>query len=169
MKERRPVGQPSPRFLDVTDAVRRNMQANRRRDTSPELAVRSILHRSGLRYRVDAPLPFDRRRRADLTFPRVDLYVFIDGCFWHGCPQHFVQPKTRVEFWRSKIEANAIRDRDTDERLRARGATVLRFWEHVDPALAADEIATAYSWLREKRRTGHTTVGDDLSSGGDSY
>ena len=93
------------------------MQANRGRDTGPELAIRSRVHRAGLRYRVDCALPFDRRRRADLVFTRVGLYVFVDGCFWHGCPEHFVTPKTRTDFWLTKIEGNQRRDRDTDVRL----------------------------------------------------
>ena len=82
------------------------MQANRGRDTMPELAVRSRLHALGLRYRVATPLPFDRRRRADIFFSRAGLYVFIDGCYWHGCPEHFVEPKTNVDFWRTKIDGN---------------------------------------------------------------
>src|SRR3954447_928733 len=87
----------------VSAATRRTMQANRGRDTGPELAVRSALHRAGWRFRVDVPLPFDRRRRADVVFTRVGLYVFIDGCFWHGCPDHFVTPKTRTDFWLDKV------------------------------------------------------------------
>ena len=109
------------------------MMANRGRDTGPELAIRSRVHRAGLRYRVDWALPFDRRRRADLVFTRVGLYVFIDGCFWHGCPEHFVTPKTRTEFWLAKIEGNRRRDRDTDARLRELGLTPLRVWEHTEP------------------------------------
>src|SRR4051794_306972 len=77
---------PPTIFPPVSAAARRTMQANRGRDTAPELAVRSALHRLGWRFRVDVPLPFDRRRRADIVFSRVGLYIFIDGCFWHGCP-----------------------------------------------------------------------------------
>src|SRR3954452_18541147 len=83
----------------VSTAARRTMQANRGRDTGPELAVRSALHAMGLRYRVALPMPFDRRRRADISFTRVGLHVFIDGCFWHGCPDHFILPKTNTDFW----------------------------------------------------------------------
>ena len=128
----------------VSPAVRRNMQANRGRDTSPELAVRTRLHAMGLRYRVGTPLPFDRRRRADIFFSRVRLYVFIDGCYWHGCPKHFVQPKTNVDFWHTKIHGNAERDADTTARLQSLGYEVLRFWEHDDPDLVAATIADAY-------------------------
>lgn len=121
------------------------MQANRSRDTGPELALRSLLHRAGLRFRVDHPLPFDRRRRADIVFTRVGLYVFVDGCFWHGCPEHFVMPKTRREFWSAKIDGNQLRDRDTDRRMQSAGLISLRIWEHVNVTAAADLVAGAYA------------------------
>lgn len=136
------VGGPTPPA--VSPAVRRNMQANRGRDTSPELAVRKRLHAMGLRYRVSTPLPFDRRRRADIYFSRARLYVFIDGCYWHGCPEHFVQPKTNVDFWATKIRGNSERDADTTAQLRSRGYEVLRFWEHEAPDLVADAIRDRY-------------------------
>lgn len=120
------------------------MQSNRGRDTAPELALRSILHARGLRFRVNQPLPFDRRRRADITFPRAGLYVFIDGCFWHGCPDHFIQPKTRSEFWAEKIRSNRLRDEDTRLHLVRDGAIVIRVWEHEDTWEAADLIETTY-------------------------
>lgn len=121
------------------------MQANRGRDTGPELALRSLLHQMGLRFRVDLPLPFDRRRRADIVFTRVGLYVFVDGCFWHGCPEHFTEPKTRSEFWRTKIHGNRDRDEDTDRRLRDAGLVSLRLWEHVAVADAAEQVLSAYA------------------------
>ena len=133
--------QPDP---DVSPATRRTMQANRGRDTGPELALRSILHARGLRFRVNQPLPFDRRRRADLTFTRARLYVFVDGCFWHGCPDHFIEPKTRADFWLDKIRGNRQRDDDTRRQLEQRGATVIRIWEHQDPNQAADQIEAVY-------------------------
>lgn len=120
------------------------MQANRGRDTGPEVALRSLLHQVGMRFRVDLPLPFDRRRRADIVFTRVGLYVFVDGCFWHGCPEHFVMPKTRRAFWAAKIEGNRSRDRETDQRLRELGFVVLRIWEHVPATEAALQVATTY-------------------------
>jgi len=106
------------------------MQANRGRDTQPELAVRRGLHARGLRYRVDHPLPFDRRRRADIAFTRAKVAVFIDGCFWHGCPDHGTTPRTNSEFWSAKIARNRERDAETDLRLHQEGWLVLRFWEH---------------------------------------
>lgn len=133
---------------DVDPGVRRNMQANRGKDTRPELAVRSLLHRKGLRFRVNQPLPFNRRRRADITFTRVGLFVFIDGCFWHGCPDHYVEPKTRAEYWSAKVAGNTERDADTDARLEAAGYSVLRVWEHEPPAETAAAIAMAYRRLR---------------------
>jgi DNA mismatch endonuclease (patch repair protein) len=117
------------------------MRANRGRDTGPELAVRRALHARGLRYRVDHPLPFDRRRRADIAFTRVKVAVFIDGCFWHGCPEHGTTPRTNSAFWSAKIARNRARDADTTGRLEAAGWSVLRFWEHDDPDRCAELIA----------------------------
>lgn len=106
------------------------MQANRGRDTKPELAVRRAVHRRGLRYRVDAqPLP-GLRRRADLVFRTARVAVFVDGCYWHGCPTHATQPQTNKEFWDNKLRRNRERDIETNRALEAAGWTVLRFWEH---------------------------------------
>lgn len=117
------------------------MRANRGRDTGPELAVRRALHARGLRYRVDHPLPFDRRRRADIAFTRAKVAVFIDGCFWHGCPEHGTTPRTNTAFWAAKIARNRERDEDTTGRLDALGWTVLRFWEHEDAGPSAAIVA----------------------------
>ncbi len=117
------------------------MRANRGRDTGPELAVRRALHARGLRYRVDHPLPFDRRRRADIAFTRAKVAVFIDGCFWHGCPEHGTTPRTNSAFWSEKIERNRARDADTTQRLSADGWSVMRFWEHDDSGAVAEAIA----------------------------
>ena len=124
------------------------MRANRGRDTGPELAVRRALHARGLRYRVDHPLPFDRRRRADIAFTRAKVAVFIDGCFWHGCPQHGATPRTNTEFWRAKIERNRARDCDTTERLEAMGWVVLRFWEHTPTLAVVEAVVGAVSRSR---------------------
>ncbi|MDN4614572.1 very short patch repair endonuclease [Leifsonia sp. F6_8S_P_1B] len=123
-------------------ASRKSMQSNRGRDTAPELAVRTLLHRAGLRYRVDFP-PLGGRRRADIVFTRVQLAVFIDGCFWHGCPQHATYPKANSDYWLPKLRTNIQRDRDTDRLLRDAGWTVQRFWEHEAPeSIAAAIIAS---------------------------
>ncbi|MGI9822194.1 very short patch repair endonuclease [Agromyces sp. Marseille-Q5079] len=133
----------------TSEGTRRSMLANKRRDTSTELAVRRILHARGLRYRVDyAPLPGLRRRRADIVFTRARLAVFIDGCFWHGCPEHATHPKRNAEYWGPKLAANIERDRDTDRRLQEAGWRVLRFWEHE----AADDVALAIAQAIEEGR-----------------
>jgi DNA mismatch endonuclease, patch repair protein len=116
------------------------MQATRGRDTGPELALRRELHRRGLRYRVDAPVIPGLRRRADLVFPRARVAVFVDGCFWHGCPQHATTAKTNAAFWAAKIMANQARDADTTRRLREAGWTVVRIWGHDPPTAAADRV-----------------------------
>ncbi len=117
------------------------MRANRGRDTGPELAVRRALHAMGLRYRVDHPLPFDRRRRADIAFMRAKVAVFIDGCFWHGCPEHGTTPKANAAFWAEKIARNRARDADTVVRLLEHGWAAIRFWEHEDAEGVAAAIA----------------------------
>jgi DNA mismatch endonuclease (patch repair protein) len=115
------------------------MQMTRRRDTTCEIALRSALHRLGLRYRVDWQLP-GTRRRADIAFPRLKVAVMVDGCFWHACPIHGTWPKNNASWWRNKILTNQERDRDTDSRLEAQGWAVLRFWEHDDWSTAAKRV-----------------------------
>lgn len=130
------------------------MVANRRRDTKPELKIRRILHARGFRYRVDfAPLQSDRRRRADIVFTRAKVAVFVDGCFWHGCPEHFIPPRRNAGYWGPKIQRNIQRDLETAERLRLEGWTVLRFWEHAAASEAVDEIADTVSGARDRGRT----------------
>ena len=111
-----------------------------RRDTAPELELRRELWRRGLRYRVDRPLDGKRRRRADLTFVGPRVVVFVDGCFWHGCPEHGTAPTANAEWWSEKLARNVARDADTDEYLTSQGWTVLRFWEHEDVLAAADQV-----------------------------
>jgi DNA mismatch endonuclease (patch repair protein) len=106
------------------------MQVTAQRDTPGELALRSALHRLGLRFSVDrAPLA-TMRRRADVIFRSVQVAVFVDGCFWHGCPAHGTWPKAHATWWRGKIEANRKRDADTDATLTAAGWKVIRVFEH---------------------------------------
>lgn len=133
----------------TTPAVRSVMRANPRRDTKPERRLRSLLHGMGLRYRVDrAPLP-GIRRRADLVFPRAKVVVFVDGCFWHGCPQHYRPARKNAEFWDAKLLENTARDRETDQLLSASGWRVIRVWEHEDMPDAAERI---YCELRARVR-----------------
>lgn len=123
-----------------SDASRRTMRSNRGRDTSFERRVRSELHRRGLRYRVNRrPVP-DVRRTADVVFVKARTAVMLDGCFWHRCPDHFVMPKTNVEWWSAKFVRNQERDEETTRLLRKAGWVVLRFWEHQPTAEIADMI-----------------------------
>ena len=116
------------------------MVGNRSRDTKPELGVRSAVHRRGLRYRVAArPLP-ELRRTADLVFRPARVAVFIDGCFWHGCTEHYAEPRTNTDYWSGKVASNMQRDLDTNRRLREAGWIVLRYWEHEPVDDAAQEI-----------------------------
>lgn len=110
------------------------------RDTAPEIAVRRLLHASGMRYRVNVPVPGMTRRTIDIVFPRAKVAVFLDGCFWHGCPQHATQPKSNAEWWRAKLDKNMSRDAETTEHLQAEGWTVLRFWEHEMPGDVATTV-----------------------------
>lgn len=126
-----------------SDGVRRGMQGNRGRDTKPELAVRRAAHAAGLRYRVDfRPIP-TLNRRADLVFTRAKIAVFVDGCFWHGCPEHHTVAKTNAAFWADKVQRNRARDTNTDELLVEAGWTVLRAWEHDPPDLVVARILAA--------------------------
>ena len=121
-------------------AVRASMQANRGRDTTPELALRRAVHALGLRYFVGRRPLTQLRRTADLVFPGSKVAVFMDGCFWHGCPDHYSVAKTNAAFWARKVEINRQRDRDTDARLVEAGWAPLRVWEHEDPTTAATRV-----------------------------
>ncbi|MFI9585053.1 very short patch repair endonuclease [Streptomyces sp. NPDC052236] len=113
------------------------------RDTACEIAVRKLLHAEGLRYRLNVPVPGMPRRTIDIVFGPAKVAVFLDGCFWHGCPQHATQPKANAEWWRAKLDKNMARDRETTEHLEAQGWTVLRFWEHQVPREVATDVAVA--------------------------
>lgn len=118
------------------------MQGNRRRDTNPEMAVRRAVHALGLRYRVDTrPLP-DLNRRADLVFTRAKVAVFVDGCYWHGCPEHGTTAKKNAAYWGPKIRRNRDRDGETDHLLVEAGWVSVRIWEHEDALEAAERIAS---------------------------
>lgn len=113
------------------------------RDTLPERAIRSELHRRGLRFRIDrAPLP-GLRSRADLVFGPARVAVYVDGCFWHSCPEHGTRPKANAEWWGRKLDRNQERDREFDRILRENGWEVVRIWEHEDPVAAADRVQQA--------------------------
>lgn len=124
----------------ASDGSRKSMRANRGRDTSPELRVRSILHRRGLRYRVSARPEPRLRRTADLVFGGSRVAVFIDGCFWHGCPEHATRPVRNADWWANKLDRTVERDLETTEALQLAGWQVLRFWEHEPAEEVADAI-----------------------------
>lgn len=128
--------------------VRASMRSNRGRDTKPELALRSAVHALGLRYRVSTRPLAQVRRTADLVFSRVKVAVFLDGCFWHGCPLHHTVAVTNGEFWAAKVEMNRLRDRETDGLLAEAGWFSLRVWEHEDPAAAAERVLGVVTFRR---------------------
>ncbi len=118
------------------------MRGIKRRDTTPELALRSELHRRGFRFKVDRPIAVEGGRpvRPDVVFSRQRLAVFVDGCFWHGCPKHAAVPAKNADYWGLKIARNIERDGEQDSRLKNAGWTVVRIWEHVDFRQAADAV-----------------------------
>ena len=130
------------------------MQANRSRDTGPELAVRRSLHALGLRYRVAIRPEPGLRRRADIVFTRQRIAVFIDGCFWHGCPEHQVIPKSNPDYWIPKLRRNVERDSESDAALGAAGWAVVHIWEHVGVGEAVE--------LVERALDGKQTPGDAI-------
>lgn len=113
-----------------SDKVHAIMQRNVGRETDPEVLLRSALHRRGLRFRKDLRVETSLKIKVDIAFPKQRLCIFIDGCFWHGCPLHFEVPKTNSDWWREKIEDNRARDARQTQQLEERGWKVLRFWEH---------------------------------------
>lgn len=151
-------------------SARMSRQASK--DTAVELAVRRLLHAAGLRYRVEYPVPGLPRRRIDVAFPRAKVAVLIDGCFWHGCPQHATHPKANAEWWRTKLDRNMARDRETTEHLLAAGWTVLRFWEHTPAEEVAATVRAAVTQekrdrdkLKEKAREHRRPRGSGASDG----
>lgn len=123
--------------------VSRRMSTLRRRDNERELSLRRALHAAGYRFRVTHPVPGIRRRTIDIAFTRRRVAVFLDGCFWHGCPQHGTDPRSNSAWWAEKIASNRARDRDTDRHLIALGWSVVRVWEHEDLAEAVERVRVA--------------------------
>lgn len=139
------------RIQPSSSEASRRMTQVRQKGTGAEIALRRELYQRGLRYRVDFEVLKKPRRVADIAFPGLMIAIFVDGCFWHGCPEHATWPKQNSEFWRQKIETNRARDTDTNERLRSIGWTVLRFWEHEPPTDAADIVVQTVAMGRSKR------------------
>jgi DNA mismatch endonuclease (patch repair protein) len=130
---------PTPAPLDAATSARLGRQ--RRTSTKPELALRRELHRRGLRFRVHhAGLP----GRPDIAFTRARLAVFVDGCFWHACPEHGTLPRNNRDWWRAKLDRNVTRDRAKDAALDELGWVVLHVWEHEAMAAAADRVEAAW-------------------------
>ncbi|MFF4710292.1 very short patch repair endonuclease [Streptomyces eurythermus] len=134
--------------MDTTPETRARMSRQKSRNTEVEMALRRALHAAGLRYRVHRKPLKGVRREADVLFGPAKVAVFVDGCFWHGCPQHATWPKTNADFWRAKIEGNRRRDMDTDERLASAGWLAVRVWEHEDPVEAAARVV---AFVRARR------------------
>lgn len=135
-----------PTTPEISARMRRVAQKN----TMCELLIRSILHRRGFRFRLDTKVIVDSRCRPDLVFSRVLVAVFVDGCFWHGCPTHERMPKKNGSWWREKINGTRRRDVLNTTKLRNAGWLVVRIWEHERPARAAEKVARAVA-RRSKR------------------
>jgi DNA mismatch endonuclease (patch repair protein) len=130
-----------------------NMKANRRANTKPELALRSALHARGYRYRKDFRLDLPARRvRPDIAFTGRKVAVFVDGCFWHACPEHGSKPKNNEWYWSPKLLRNQERDRAADAALKDAGWTVVRLWEHVSVEDAVAAVIAAVGDPRPPRR-----------------
>lgn len=140
-------------------AVSMRMSGVGHRATGPELALRKRLHAAGFRYRVQFPIPDRPRRTIDIAFPRWRVAVFVDGCFWHSCPEHRTEPNANHEWWLNKLRSNVDRDLDTDEILRSSGWTVVRVWEHETAEQGYKEVVAAL------RATGYPTgMGRDIDA-----
>lgn len=137
-KKERKHGSVKP--IPSSKAAYVRMKATKPRDTAPEKALRSELHKKGLRYRVDIRPIKELNRRADIVFISAKVAIFVDGCFWHGCPIHGTQAKANAEFWRNKIRRNQARDKETNQLLKKAGWQVVRVWEHEDSEKASKKI-----------------------------
>lgn len=120
------------------------MRGNRKRDTAPELRLRSLLHARGLRFRVNAEVVIGRFRvRPDIVFARHRVVVFVDGCFWHSCRWHGTKPRVNTHYWLPKLRKVAARDRRVRSVLTGAGWKVIRVWEHTEAQRAADIVWNA--------------------------
>ncbi|MFK8847578.1 very short patch repair endonuclease [Streptomyces sp. Ac-502] len=130
-----------PPVVPSSFGVSSRMRRQGRRDTKPEMALRRLLYTAGLRYRLQRRVPGMPRRTIDIAFPGLQVAVFVDGCFWHGCPDHATHPKANAQWWRDKLEGNMTRDAETTAHLESVGWTVLRFWEHEAPQEVAKQVS----------------------------
>ncbi|HEX5097544.1 MAG TPA: very short patch repair endonuclease [Acidimicrobiia bacterium] len=135
-------GKRVPYPVPKNTAATRVGKGNTRKDTTPEVRLRSALHGRGLRFRKDFVLVVEGRRvRPDIVFTRVGIAVFVDGCFWHCCPVHGTMPTSNPDYWVPKLRRNVERDRQIDVDLARDGWIVVRVWEHEDAEQAAACIA----------------------------
>jgi DNA mismatch endonuclease (patch repair protein) len=145
------VPYPTP----TTAVASRIGKGNRKGRTAPELAVRSALHRAGLRFRVDHPVCLPTRTvRPDATFTGCRIALFVDGCFWHGCPLHGILPRSNVDYWHPKLRRNRERDAEVDSALEAAGWRSVRVWEHDLPATAVQRVQGEIANRRRYPRCG---------------
>jgi DNA mismatch endonuclease (patch repair protein) len=134
-------------------AVTAQMKGNRRSDTRPEVALRAALHARGLRFRKDYLVSIHgaRATRIDVAFTGSRVAVFVDGCFWHGCPQHGRVPSANPQYWPEKIRRNRARDLLVSESLRQDRWTVVRLWEHVPMADAVETVVAVVAEADARR------------------
>ncbi|WP_137989119.1 very short patch repair endonuclease [Streptomyces vilmorinianum] len=156
------------RALETTAETSSRMSKQRSRNTDVEMALRRALHASGFRYRVHRRPLKGVRREADIVFGPAKVAVFVDGCFWHGCPEHATWPKRNSMFWREKIEKNRERDANTDARLQEAGWVSLRVWEHEAADVAAARVAAVVAERRALQRAGRAVRGVALEGGQES-
>lgn len=137
-------GERVPYPEPTSEAATKIGKANTRVDSKCEVALRSHLHRRGLRFRKDLLIRVEGLRvRPDVVFAKAKVAVFVDGCFWHGCPTHATTPKSNTSYWGPKLAANEARDRRVDAALASEGWRVIRIWEHEDPTAAAELVRAA--------------------------
>ena len=135
---------PTPLDARTRERFKRQPQ----RDTKPELVIRRELHRRGFRFRLDVRVSKSIRSKPDIVFNGAKVAVFVDGCFWHGCPDHGTFPKNNREWWAQKLEANVKRDERTTAALEHEGWKIIRLWEHEPVNHAADRVAAAITARR---------------------
>lgn len=132
------------------EAVSRRMSTLKRKDNDAELAVRRLLHSAGYRFRVHLPAPGLPRRKIDIAFTRAKVAVFVDGCFWHSCPDHGTRPSANRAWWETKLATNRDRDLDTTRHLERLGWLVLRAWEHESPVQVVGRVVAVLPPRRDR-------------------
>lgn len=135
---------------------RRNMRAIRRSETKPEVRLRSALHRAGLRFRKDLRLDLADRVsvRPDIVFTRHRVAVFVDGCFWHRCPEHGSAPRVNTAYWAPKLDRTVARDAEQTAVLQEAGWLVVRIWEHEPLPASVDRVTAAVTAAAQRQATG---------------